>query len=125
MRTIEATAHITDDRMLVLQLPGDVAPGAHRVVVLLDVGAAEQGAADETPLRWDDGLLVYGGEATARVEDAIDQLREDRIRQVLLGYQPLRPFWIRPSLWPLICLHTLSTWRRATGSGTGSEVLSS
>jgi hypothetical protein len=88
MRSIEVTANISDDRRLVLQLPADVAPGEHRVIVLLDEGGAQQEAADETPLRWEDGLLVYGGETAGSVENAVDGLREERMRQVLSGFQP-------------------------------------
>ena len=36
MRTIQTKAKIAEDRKLVLQLPSDVTPGEHRVVVVLD-----------------------------------------------------------------------------------------
>jgi hypothetical protein len=36
MRTIETTARVGDDRTLVLQLPSDVSPGEHRVVVMIE-----------------------------------------------------------------------------------------
>ena len=65
MRTIEAKAIIADDRRLVLQLPWDVAPGEHHVVVLLDERPSREESEAETPLRWEDGLLVYGGETVS------------------------------------------------------------
>ncbi|XGV94475.1 MAG: hypothetical protein ACAF41_17175 [Leptolyngbya sp. BL-A-14] len=36
MRTIETTATITEDGQLILQVPPDLAPGQHRVVVVID-----------------------------------------------------------------------------------------
>ena len=81
MRTIEARATVTDDRRLVLQLPQDVVPGEHDVVVLIDVSVHA-----ETPLRWEDGLLVYAGETVGRVENALDELREERMRHILAGH---------------------------------------
>ena len=36
MKTIETTAHVGDDRKLTIQLPSDVVPGIHRVVVVVE-----------------------------------------------------------------------------------------
>jgi hypothetical protein len=36
MRTIETTATITEDEQLTLQVPSDLPPGLHRVVVVID-----------------------------------------------------------------------------------------
>jgi hypothetical protein len=36
MRTIETTAVIGNDRMLTIQLPPDVAPGPHSILVVVD-----------------------------------------------------------------------------------------
>ncbi|MGV0028151.1 hypothetical protein [Phormidesmis priestleyi] len=36
MRTIETTATITEDGQLTLQVPPDILPGQHRVVVVID-----------------------------------------------------------------------------------------
>jgi hypothetical protein len=83
MLTIETTAIIADDRRLVLQLPQDVPAGEHHVVVLLDQQAVAQAPATETPVRWEDGLLVYAGDAAAPLENAIEELRDERIRNVL------------------------------------------
>lgn len=80
MRMIETRATITDDRRLVLQLPQDVDPGEHDVVVLLDVQGPGEEPAAETPLRWEEGLLVYGGETVGDVGNAIDEITGERHR---------------------------------------------
>jgi len=36
MRTIEATATIRPDRTLTVQVPPDIAPGDHHIVVIID-----------------------------------------------------------------------------------------
>ena len=36
MRTIEATATIRPDRTLTVQVPPDIAPGEHHIVVIID-----------------------------------------------------------------------------------------
>jgi hypothetical protein len=83
MRTIEATTLIAEDRKLVLQLPSDVRPGEHRVVVVLDELALEEDLSVETPVRWDNGVLVYAGEVVAPIENAIDDSREQRIQHLM------------------------------------------
>ena len=88
MRTIEATTLIAEDRKLVLQLPSDVSPGEHRVLVVLDEPAVEEDLSEETPVRWDNGVLVYAGEVVGPIENAIEDSREERTRQILAGYQP-------------------------------------
>ena len=88
MRTIRITATISEDRRLVLQLPPDVTPGEHRVLVVLDEPVGVEESVAETPLRWDDVLLVYDGEAERPVENTVDALREERMRHILAGYQP-------------------------------------
>lgn len=40
MRTIETTAQVGDDHKLVVQLPSDVVPGEHRVVVVIEEAPA-------------------------------------------------------------------------------------
>jgi hypothetical protein len=40
MRTIETTAQVSEDRKLVVQLPSDVTPGEHRVVVVIEESPA-------------------------------------------------------------------------------------
>jgi hypothetical protein len=88
MRTIETTATISEDRKLVLQLPLDVTPGEHRVRVVLDEPAIDENTSSDTPLRWEKGVLVYGGEVAGPTETAIADSREERMRHVLAGYQP-------------------------------------
>lgn len=36
MKTIETTAVVGNDRQMTVQLPDDVSPGTHRVVVVID-----------------------------------------------------------------------------------------
>jgi hypothetical protein len=42
MKTIETTAVVGDDREMTVQLPPDVAPGPHQIVVVLDVPARKE-----------------------------------------------------------------------------------
>ena len=46
MKTIETTAVVGDDRKVTVQLPPDVAPGPHRIVVVVE------GPLSERPLSW-------------------------------------------------------------------------
>jgi hypothetical protein len=58
MRTIETMARVGDDRTLVVQLPLDVAPGEHRVAVIIDESTAD--TVKPEPLRfsgYDVGLI--------------------------------------------------------------------
>ena len=58
MRTIETTARVSDDRKLVVQLPLDVTPGEHRVVVVIEESPAAP--RQREPLRfsgYDVGLI--------------------------------------------------------------------
>ena len=91
MRTIETTTVIAQDRRLMLQLPADVEPGEHRVVVLLDEPekiSAEPEDAGETPTRWEDGVLVYDGEVAGSINTVFENLREERMWHILAGYRP-------------------------------------
>jgi hypothetical protein len=40
MKTIELTAVVGPDRKLIVQLPADIAPGEHRVVVVIETPGA-------------------------------------------------------------------------------------
>ena len=42
MKTIETTAMVGDDRKVTVQLPLDVAPGPHQVVVVVDAPFGQQ-----------------------------------------------------------------------------------
>ena len=88
MRAIETKTVITEDRKQALQLPQDVAPGEHRVVVLLDERVLGEEDTAETPLRWEDGLLVYDGKTAGPIESAVDDVRDERMRHILAGYRP-------------------------------------
>lgn len=62
MRTIRTTATIAEDRRLVLQLPSDVPPGDHRVMVMID----ESEQVPERP-----------------IADPVREMREERIQQLI------------------------------------------
>ena len=90
MHTIETTAMISEDRTLVLRSP-DVAPGEHRVRVLIDEPDRvldETGEVEQTPTRWEGNVLVYAGEVAGPIENAIADSREERMRHLLAGFQP-------------------------------------
>ena len=40
MKTIDTTATVTDDNMLVVKITPDIAPGQHRVVLVIDEAQA-------------------------------------------------------------------------------------
>lgn len=54
MKTIETTAVVGEDRRLTVQLPADVEPGAHQVVVVIGEGsvAAPAKPPDGTEWKW-------------------------------------------------------------------------
>jgi hypothetical protein len=83
MKTIEITGVVTDDHRLALQLPKDVTPGEHRIVLLIDEPqpAANHDQNIKTPMRWEGNVLVYDGQYSGSIEQFIDELREERIRQ--------------------------------------------
>ena len=58
MKTIETTAVIGDDRKLSLQLPEDVPPGEHRIVVLIEERANDPGTVSVDDLPCHDANLV-------------------------------------------------------------------
>jgi hypothetical protein len=41
MRSIETTAVVSSDRKITVQLPADIRPGAHRIVVVIDEAPAD------------------------------------------------------------------------------------
>jgi len=83
MKTIETTAVVTDDHRLALQLPQDVTPGEHRIVLLIDEPqpVANDDQNIETPMRWEGNVLVYDGQYTGSIRAVIEELREERIRE--------------------------------------------
>ena len=59
MKTIETTVVLGDDRKLTVQLPPDVAPGPHQIVVVVDApqnGRAQTWTTDDWPVH--DAALV-------------------------------------------------------------------
>lgn len=69
MKTIETTAVVGDDRKLTVQLPPDVTPGAHRIVVVLE-GPLSKRAHSWTIDAWPvhDAALVAPGFTMRREE---------------------------------------------------------
>jgi len=55
---------------------------------VLDELTAVDDTATETPVRWQDGVLVYAGEVAGPIDNAIEDSREERTRHILAGYQP-------------------------------------
>jgi hypothetical protein len=43
MRTIETTATVTEDRRITLQVPSDIPPGEHRVVMVIEEQPVKKG----------------------------------------------------------------------------------
>lgn len=68
MKTIETIAVVTPDHLLTVQLPEDVAPGEHHVVVLID-GEQEAGQRREP--------LQFSAYPVGLVSDAFTFRRED------------------------------------------------
>ena len=64
MRAIETTATVTEDGTLSVQMPPDIAPGRHRVVVVIDEteGRAGERPALDFPVHdsgpWPEGLSL-------------------------------------------------------------------
>ena len=91
MHTIETTAVVSEDRKLVVQLPLEIRPGEHRVLLMIDEPDQvrdDREEDQETPTRWEGNVLVYDGEVIGPIENAIDDSREERMRHVLAAYQP-------------------------------------
>lgn len=90
MTKLTMKTHISEDRKLTLQLPAHVVPGEHEVRIEIDpqvTGDRADADDDETPLRWDRGVLVYAGGdlPPGSVCDWMEQAREERIQQILRG----------------------------------------
>jgi hypothetical protein len=64
MRSIETIATVTPDGTLTAQVPSDIAPGEHRVVLVLEDGPAQEGERPPFDLpvvhvgRWPDNLSL-------------------------------------------------------------------
>lgn len=67
------------------QTSSAVAPGSHRIVILVDERAATKPmpATVEPPLKWVDGLLVFTGEFLEDPEEVRRRLEDERMRELL------------------------------------------
>ena len=91
MRQIQAKATIAEDRRLILQLPDDVVPGEHQVVVMIDEpgqGPSEPEVTGTVPVRREGHVLVYNGTIEGFVEGWLDQVREERTQRLIDEAQP-------------------------------------
>lgn len=93
MTTLETTAHVADDRRMVLQLPDDVSPGEHRVRVEIDPvknGDHDVEPTEQSLLRRRGHVLVYDGEIAEDFDilRLIEQDRDDRMRMILGDFNP-------------------------------------
>jgi hypothetical protein len=87
MRRIETTVDVGEDRRIVLELPDEIAPGEHRITVLIDQPEMVQGEPVEQPLVRKGSVLVYAGELVGDVENGLNQLREQRLRKLAEGLE--------------------------------------
>jgi hypothetical protein len=84
MTKITVTAHVGEDRRLVLDLPENVSPGTHRVTVTLEPGSDRPTArispfSEQPGLEWEGDLLVFTGELLEDPNDVLQRLREERL----------------------------------------------
>jgi hypothetical protein len=80
MTRIETTVTVGDDRVVTLQLPCDVAPGEHKVTVIVDGSESEE---IEQPLIREGNVLVFAGKRVGDVESVLDDVREERMQKLL------------------------------------------
>lgn len=85
MRTIEAQVVISDDRQLIMQLPTDIAPGDHRVLLMIDELENSVTESATMPMRWEGNVLVFDGTIDGPCEHFVDLVREQRIGHFLGG----------------------------------------
>jgi hypothetical protein len=88
-------AVIGEDRKVTVQLPSHVAPGEHKLIVLVDgrgaerpnVATNEPSQNGDDPFRWEEGLLVYTGNMPPDLEirRLIEEDREERMRHIMAG----------------------------------------
>ncbi len=71
MRTVETTATVTAGGLLTAQVPPDIPPGAHRVVVVIDEGRVEK--KERPPLNFPvDSYGPWPANLSLRREDMYD-----------------------------------------------------
>jgi hypothetical protein len=71
MKAIETTGTVTEDGKLIVDLPSDVAPGEHKVIVVIDTSGDRNGATPlgELPLH---DFGPWPGDLSLRREDMYD-----------------------------------------------------
>lgn len=86
MTRVETQAIVGKDRTVTIQLPDDVTPGEHRLVVLLDdTDQVEQESDSTQPLVRKGNVLVYAGTLAGEIESTLEQIRNERTEQLLRG----------------------------------------
>lgn len=86
MTRVETQAIVGPDRTVTIQLPDEVTPGEHRLVVLLgDTDQVEQESDSTQPLVRKGNVLVYAGTRAGDIESTLDQIRDERAEQLLRG----------------------------------------
>ena len=93
MKTFQTEIVVRDDGTAVVaaKLPDELPAGKYRAVVLIE----DRDATDTTttvaglaPLRWEGPLLVYDGTAHGRLPDVLDDLRRDRLDDLMTRANP-------------------------------------
>ena len=97
MTRIVTSAVVRDDRTMTVQLPDEIEPGEHRVIVLMNGTDSTlptppdeaSPAASEEQLVWKNGILVFTGKLPADFDviGVIVEERNLRLRQ-LVGEEP-------------------------------------
>lgn len=80
-RRIETTAAVDENRRITLQLPSDVEPGEHRVIVLLEEPDVPEDEPTEQPLVRKGNVLVYAGTLLDDPGQVLKRLREERLQR--------------------------------------------
>ena len=87
MTRIETIADVREDRQLVLQLPQEVPPGEHRIVVYIDAVPESDQETAEPSLKRIGSVLVHTGKPLGPIENIVDEVRREREAQLLEGFE--------------------------------------
>lgn len=87
MTRIETIATVGDDHSLILQLPTEISPGEHRVVVYIDSTPEPDEKVVEPPLKRVGSVLVHTGKPLGPIENTVDEVRREREAQLLQGFE--------------------------------------
>jgi hypothetical protein len=84
MTKITVTAHVGEDRRLVLDLPQEISLGTHWVTVTLEPKPNRQRAqpssvSEQPGVQREGNLLVFTGELLDDPNDLLQQIREERL----------------------------------------------